>query len=834
MLSQMFEKFNFIVIAAGVIIMSYVGIVSAVNTAREGQAMGSKFSLWVPLRGLTGMLLMIPAPGTGYSVIQMTVIWIVLNGIGAADAIWNVVLSQVSKGVAAVGTVNIPSNLAQSLVGPVMTSATCMATLNQLKPPISGTLGQVKLIVQTGTPSTIPNTQNPTQLSQSATISVGYASSNNPSVPDTTYGTICGRYNVSAFVCSPTGGGCPDSFNFASLAQRLNIKVLALVSMFDAINPMATTIANQAKLDATNAPGAGQNPTSSIPPGFAQAAQSAYNAGFAQLAGGVNLSVNQSPGSYSSFNPIGGGGFGFTTNPLQGGAQGGGQVPPGTPTSDQGQGGQPTTSEEYLYNEGANAYNTVANAAQSGYNTTANGVDTAWDTGSQMEAWAFNPLSDARWQQNPSLNAGNSQIQQLQQFGWVHAGGYYFVLIQSTNSNPLGNDTSTAGPSGVPSPVSSGGGYNFQTPPVGNQWSTGLFNALNTPQNRIAFNNALTYQSGYSTAAPAASLPSIGPISRSSGSDIIDSILGYLTSNISQPIMDFVLNNMTGNQTISGTGPDPLQTIGGFGWNLMTAGESAVFAIIAGGMLIMAGGAIGACLSPGFAVLISAFAQIYTLCFTVIVMLWTAGATMGIYTPLVPYIIFTSSAIGWFIAVSEALVGAPIIALALTHPSPEELPGGLKASLGILANIFLRPTLMIFGFVVAGSVIRAAIIYINFGFAATVKSSTTPTFFSFVPLIGIYTMLVLGVINLGFQLIYEYPAKILGYMGVRDTAGPDTKELIGKAETGFKGGAEIGQQGLQGSFDAAKGRMQSGVESAAKVGQSARRRWAPGWWGSAS
>ena len=107
-LSAIFEKLNVIVVSIGTIILSYIGIVSTINTAQEGQAMGKKWSsIWLPLRSMIGMLLMAPTPGSGYSVIQATVMWIIMQGIGAADAVWNTVLDYLSHGISSTSKIEI-------------------------------------------------------------------------------------------------------------------------------------------------------------------------------------------------------------------------------------------------------------------------------------------------------------------------------------------------------------------------------------------------------------------------------------------------------------------------------------------------------------------------------------------------------------------------------------------------------------------------------------------------------------------------------------------------------------------------------------------------------
>ena len=92
----MFEKFNLAMLIFGVFFLSYIAIISTVNTAREGEALSKKLSIWVPVRAFVGILLMVPSTNSGYSVIQISTMWIVLNEIGLANSTWNVILYRVS------------------------------------------------------------------------------------------------------------------------------------------------------------------------------------------------------------------------------------------------------------------------------------------------------------------------------------------------------------------------------------------------------------------------------------------------------------------------------------------------------------------------------------------------------------------------------------------------------------------------------------------------------------------------------------------------------------------------------------------------------------------
>ena len=106
-LHGLFDKFNTIVLSLGVCLLSYIYIVSTINTAQEGTFMGKKYSsAWIILRSILGIALLAPS-NTGYSLMQQSVIWVVTNGVGAADNLWEYVVNQIDTDT---GNVRIPAD----------------------------------------------------------------------------------------------------------------------------------------------------------------------------------------------------------------------------------------------------------------------------------------------------------------------------------------------------------------------------------------------------------------------------------------------------------------------------------------------------------------------------------------------------------------------------------------------------------------------------------------------------------------------------------------------------------------------------------------------------
>lgn len=88
LLATLFSFFNSGILVVGSIIVSYVAVMGAVNTANDGEAMGKAWStVWTPVRIVAGGAVLLPST-SGYSFIQMLVLMISLWSIGFANGIY--------------------------------------------------------------------------------------------------------------------------------------------------------------------------------------------------------------------------------------------------------------------------------------------------------------------------------------------------------------------------------------------------------------------------------------------------------------------------------------------------------------------------------------------------------------------------------------------------------------------------------------------------------------------------------------------------------------------------------------------------------------------------
>ncbi|SAL76795.1 integral membrane protein [Caballeronia peredens] len=123
--------FNGAVLTIGGILAAYTILAGTLGTAHDGEMLGKKFSsVWIPIRYSLGTALVLPIVGGGYCLMQVIVGWLVVQGIGLADAVWTSYTSNANLVQVATASLSPPEakqlgyNLFQSLV--------CMDVLKQV------------------------------------------------------------------------------------------------------------------------------------------------------------------------------------------------------------------------------------------------------------------------------------------------------------------------------------------------------------------------------------------------------------------------------------------------------------------------------------------------------------------------------------------------------------------------------------------------------------------------------------------------------------------------------------------------------------------------------
>ena len=186
----------------------------------------------------------------------------------------------------------------------------------------------------------------------------------------------------------------------------------------------------------------------------------------------------------------------------------------------------------------------------------------------------------------------------------------------------------------------------------------------------------------------------------------------------------------------------------------------------------------------------------------VLALLFGAGFMLGIYLPLIPYFLFLFGGLAWLILVIEALIASPLIALTLIIPNEDEI-GKAGHALVLLVSLFLRPALMIVGFVIASKLLMVSVRMLNYGFTDVLYNSLGSFgLFGSISLVVMYAGLFIAFIHEAFSLIYVLPDKAIRWMGgTQEQTG--VSDLLKKAEQASEKGGQVSDQVAKGAIGGA-------------------------------
>lgn len=195
--------------------------------------------------------------------------------------------------------------------------------------------------------------------------------------------------------------------------------------------------------------------------------------------------------------------------------------------------------------------------------------------------------------------------------------------------------------------------------------------------------------------------------------------------------------------------------------------------------------------------------------------LFVNGMVLSVYVPMIPFMIFTFAAIGWLISVLEAIVAGPLVAAHLTRPEGHDLLGKAEQAVMLLLGVFLRPVVMVIGFLAAIIISRVALRIVNAGFNHAVDSAgplgitaSGTNLFGIAGVMIVYTMIVISIINLVFNAgVVKLWETIWMWVGFHQ---PNTSTEQAMQEV--KGGLHSGAQAMG---DTTGGLVKAGAETRA-------------------
>lgn len=362
--------------------------------------------------------------------------------------------------------------------------------------------------------------------------------------------------------------------------------------------------------------------------------------------------------------------------------------------------------------------------------------------------------------------------------GWIMAGAYYFQLVKGGR-----HQTFSA---------------SFPASQYDNDQMDALLGATIGTAVRSKIDGVYDTYVNYATDVSSTSAKGAGGqlqiVTSKSNNKWIQKVFNALFGGMSKTIIKAMTKAMTKSKT------DPLISMATFGNNILIATEVTFWAALVAVFTLWLAASGASCIQPLPHSLNGLLSMMLPIAFILIAILWTSGVLLGIYAPLIPFLVFSFAALGWMILVIEAMLGAPLIALTLVIPSEDEI-GKAGHAIIILLSLFLRPALMVLGFIIAIKLLTVAIDMLNFGFFATLKSSggATTGLFGVVSVIFLYTSLCISILNEAFSLIYVLPNKILRWMG-GGAEGEEVGGMVKEARQTAESGAEMGGGMMKGAL----------------------------------
>ncbi|OJA00719.1 type IV secretion system protein DotA [Rickettsiella grylli] len=687
-LGSMFGAFNSIILVMASTVLSYVLFVSILNTSHEGEFLGRKWSsIWVPLRTVGGIGLLLPK-ATGYSFIQVLVMWVVVQGVGAADEVWDVALNYMNRN----GTIVEPiqslapdHNLGEgdntfliNRAGTILKSEACMLSVqNALTREIAQNAGTTVYVPNfmsslsvTGKSPGGANTGLPIDYSKDIGGFITFPGKKGlVNTPYAKYIGICGN----------------ASWNFIGKDDHNQVDNPAQLTA----NDSASIAVRQMTLDL----------------------------------GGLAKSIANKLVPPNSTTPV---------LPIQ------------------------LTVDPNLFNP--------------------NGLVDAGDDYFAIVKPALRSLNDDASQQYKKF------ITKAKEAGWILAGSYYYNMARLEQS--IKENT---GLLVIKDKLNTSFFPNYDK---------GSFNDISNENVKINLKNNLPMNNGVIDRYVDAEMalagsnnnpgPEANPTFPKNKGEIpaVGTLVNGLMNIIFPQVYDF---EKTLSDNINKQHKDPIFALVSVGNGLVSMVEKVWIGIL--GAAVALGGISGVVsfFFPGPAIVAGLVASVIISVFMPLITIWMIinlilGSLLSYYVPLIPFFLFTFGAITWFAVVLEAVLAAPLVALGITHPEGHDFLGKAEQSIMLLASVFLRPMLMVFGLIFGIILSYVALSVFNRGFAIAVQFLTeyNGDLLSIIyqlAMMAIYTAAILAIVNRSFAMIYEVPNKVLRWIGGPQESGHEESML---------------------------------------------------------
>ncbi|MGL4208430.1 MAG: DotA/TraY family protein, partial [Candidatus Adiutrix sp.] len=240
-----------------------------------------------------------------------------------------------------------------------------------------------------------------------------------------------------------------------------------------------------------------------------------------------------------------------------------------------------------------------------------------------------------------------------------------------------------------------------------------------------------------------------------------------------------------GNYLVTGTEGFIIAQAGAMG--LVSFGKAA-----AGGWIAnFASGGLSGAVGEGFkATFVSLLNYFVVLSYVLI----SYGFFLAYFLPAIPLVLWISAVIGWVILVLESLVAAPLWVAAHALPEGEGFTGNAgRLGYMLFLGVFLRPPLMVFGFLIAISLINVFGFIIGLIFSSFVFEFLGDTVFgisAFLAYIFILGSVIITATYKIFGLISYLPERVTNWIG-QQFHSLGEKEDMASAKGQFAQGGKI-------------------------------------------
>ncbi|MFZ6776752.1 DotA/TraY family protein [Undibacterium sp. Ji83W] len=338
-----------------------------------------------------------------------------------------------------------------------------------------------------------------------------------------------------------------------------------------------------------------------------------------------------------------------------------------------------------------------------------------------------------------------SQMQaKMEDAGWLHAGSFYMKIGNLNNAiqNVINSSISTA----------------YTIPNIAgmqNESQNSAFSVfLNNIQQAIIGTNDLANKIESNTPAKF---------------DIFDirKTWNSITDGISTGMLKFAMVGEIGKN-----GLDPLIQLKSIGDTAIVAGEV---------MLVQGSGALPFGEKSGNATTMSIILAALT------GIMLSMGMFLGIILPMLPYVFWISGVAWWLISFVEAVIAAPIWAIAHMHPEGHDIAGRGSPGYMFVLSILIRPALMVIFLFAAMLLIKPIMTVVNQGFFQSISNMTEGSMVGIMTLLGtliLYSGITTKMIITVFGIINTGPDNIMRWIGGSDSVGTQAQSTASNIHQG--------------------------------------------------